>query len=60
MNKILKKVGRLDGTKRSSLAEESPYIISQMLAPFEILLAGILLGFISLLVEIKRGKRTMK
>ena len=38
----------------------SSYNLSQMLAPFEVLIAGILLGFISLLAEIKRGKGMKK
>ena len=38
----------------------SSYDLSQMLAPFEVLFAGILLGFISLLAEIKRGKGIKK
>ena len=58
------KVSRLEsgakgGGSRSS-AENSPYVLSQMLAAFEMLLAGILLGFVSLLAEIKRGKKIVR
>ena len=55
------KVSRLEsgakGGGSRSRAENSPYVLSQMLAAFEMLLAGILLGFVSLLAEIKRGKK---
>ena len=56
------KVSRLEsGAKGSrSRAENSPYVLSQMLAAFEMLLAGILLGFVSLLAEIKRGKKIVR
>ena len=55
------KVSRLErGSKSRSRAEESPYVLSQMLAPFQMLLAGILLGFASLLAEMKSGKKVME
>ena len=58
------KVSRLEsgakGGGSRSRAENSPYVLSQMLAAFEMLLAGILLGFVSLLAEIKRAKQIME
>ena len=58
------KVNRLEsgakGGGSRSRAENSPYVLSQMLAAFEMLLAGILLGFVSLLAEIKRGKKIVR
>lgn len=58
------KVSRLEsgakGGGSRSRAENSPYVLSQMLAAFEMLLAGILLGFVSLLAEIKRGKKIVR
>ena len=59
------KVSRLEGGAgggggaSSSRAEKSPYVLSQLLLPFQMLLAGILLGFVCLLAEIKMVKKIM-
>ena len=40
----------------ASRPETSPYVISQMLVPLEMLLGGIIVGFIALLAERRRKK----
>ena len=62
MTYLFFKVSRLEGGAgggggSKSRAENSPYVLSQILAPFEMLLGGIVLGFVSLLVELKKGKK---
>ena len=53
------KVSRLRGGSGNRAAEKSPYVLSQMLAPFEMLLGGVLLGLLSLWAEIRRGKKVI-
>ena len=57
LNLHFSKVARLDGAKIPKNVDITPRNLSQMLAPFKILLAGILLGFVSLLAEIKMVKK---
>ena len=61
MTYLFFKVSRLEGGAggggSKSRAENSPYVLSQILAPFEMLLGGIFLGFVSLLVEMMKGKK---
>ena len=57
LNLHFSKVARLDGAKIPRNVDISPRNLSQMLAPFKILLAGFILGFISLLAEVKMVKK---
>ena len=52
-------MSRLRGGSGNRAAEKSPYVLSQMLAPFEMLLGGVLLGLLSLWAEIRRGKKVI-
>ena len=52
-------MSRLQGGSGNHAAEKSAYVLSQMLAPFEMLLGGVLLGLLSLWAEIRRGKRVI-
>ena len=53
---ILFQVSKLRGAGMASRPETSPYVISQMLVPLEMLLGGIIIGFIALLAERRRRK----
>ena len=54
------KVSELQGGGAASRPEISPYVISQMLVPLEMLLCGMLMGLVALLFEIKRVKHSSK
>ena len=53
-------MSRLQGGSGNRAAEKSAYVLSQMLAPFEMLLGGVLLGLLSLWAEIRRGKKVIR
>ena len=52
------KVSQLQGAGVASRPETSPYFLSQMLVPLEMLLGGIVVGFVALAAEIKRGRES--
>ena len=52
------KVSKLQGAGLSGRPENSPYVLSQMLVPAEMLLCGLLMGLIALVAEIKRSKES--
>ena len=52
------KVSQLQGAGVASRPETSPYFLSQMLVPLEMLLGGIVVGFVTLAAEIKRGRES--
>ena len=58
------KVSKLQGAGTTSRPEISPYVLSQMLVPLEMLLCGIVMGFLALAAEMKsklsKGKENIE
>ena len=58
------KVSKLRGAGTTSRPEISPYVLSQMLVPLEMLLCGIVMGFLALAAEMKsklsKGKENIE
>ena len=52
-------VSKLQGASGVARRPEiSPYVLPQMLVPLEMLLCGILMGFVALLAEIKGSRKS--